>query len=217
MDTSVRGVTNSFLAKPDDYALRSIMLKFLFCPYTDWTGGAVKMNSAQPTDADRAELRVCLPQILAVMTEDVSIATYTASMLAGLEMYDCLDECRKDRATALALATALVVYVDHFEESVFYVRTRPRVISLLNQWLAPAEPLTALPSVGDLCEKLFGSAWCVIFLPSPYPGDPVGFLARIEAGFDLGDVIRRHRPTLSDGLCLATTDDIAMRLPHLAP
>jgi hypothetical protein len=79
---------------------------------------------------------------------------------------------------------------------------RPVVYGMLNAWLRPLEPYTAMPSAEELTRAMFGNAWCDLMLDA------------VRAG-GVGDLIRSQKPPFLPGLVIAQAEAPSMTLPEI--
>jgi hypothetical protein len=210
---SVVEITNEFVAQQDSWPQGRLM-RSLNCPYAHSLDGPVFSKRPVLNAGDRASLRISIPRILAVSIDDKNNTTFTASLLSALDCYDCLAVCREDTHTSFELARALLLYLARFEDYPMNVFARPRVISLLNNWLEPEKKWRRLPSALEVCQHLFGDAWCTLCLPETVLSAP-GDSDRRGNGLKVLNTVNRLRPTLSPGLCLAETAEPDLMLPTL--
>lgn len=144
--------------------------------------------------------------VVALYGDEDELAPETISILDGLSRNDRWRSCLQDEGRSYDLALALLLMSAESEGSnligKLYAMTAPGVVNMLNDWLAPASPLTAIPPAGELARAFFGDVWCEIAL--------------VEGGAEvIVPAIRLQRPPFKAGLLSIDMNVHAVPLPTL--
>jgi hypothetical protein len=208
--------TDAFLSTDPSIPGVPVELKALRCPYPT-AFGALWFDDSVVSDADRADLEVCLPRVLrAIAGSRRNLDTHSA-VLVGISQYASWSVFPSSEDDAYALAIATLFYVDDYGHGGMTTGkmdefSRPYVCALLNTWLRPARAWPDLPGVVTLLRHMFGDAWCDLSLSSRVR-DVVGG-HRGVAGNDAPDrLVDRQRPPFLPGLCRGHDEVIGMDLP----
>jgi hypothetical protein len=132
-------------------------------------------------------------------------------LLCGMERSQCWRVLTGTEEGAYLLATGLIGYVECYLESYkMDVATAPSICRILNTWLRPAVAWEQLPSIGVVCEHMFGSAWPALVLPDDQwgPAESAHADARLAVVLVLKD-----RPRFLPGLCPSQTAQTDVELP----
>lgn len=155
----------------------------------DWVSFSVYKSRA-PTELDDstiAYLRVRLLQVLieAHRSPERRVAVEDKlTLLASMEKHVCWRACLLTREGSYALAQFLidaVVFYTVFLQASILVKSStrvaltdisddamPRVLRILNEWIAPAAPWLGIPRSEQVGAGLFGVAWWSFNVPTTY-------------------------------------------------
>jgi hypothetical protein len=129
-------------------------------------------------------------------------------LLCGMERSHCWRSLIGSKDGAYLFAAGLIGYVEYYVQTYrMDIATAPRICLMLNEWLKPAVKWEQPPSIGTLCEHMFGSVWPTIVLPDDQ-WRPMG--ATYDAECVTTEFMMRDRPRFLPGLCLAQDQDRTM-------
>jgi hypothetical protein len=161
-------------------------------------------------DADSyADVQRYLPRMLAKVGDPMD----GAAILVGLYRNRCWQRCLDGLEGAYELANALLGFLAfsvHLPDVAGLATTD--VLGILNEWLAPAKPWTALPGDFDACRHMFSAPWCDMTLQADCDGvDTTTQDSKGSAWF----LVQTDMPPFLPGLCPAQEDVVAVDLPGL--
>jgi hypothetical protein len=138
-------------------------------------------------------------------------ANVLGQLLCGMERSQCWQRLIASEGGAYLLANGLLGYVEYYvEDFAIDVATEPSICRILNAWLKPDVQWVRPPSIGSLCEHMFGSTWAMLALPDDQ-WSPLG------GWYEDKDVastrMLQERPPFQPGLCRATEVQSGVELP----
>jgi hypothetical protein len=169
----------------------SAMWAILGCPYTRQSRQITYYEDKRAKPENIEDIKKYLPSLVYGQATHDKHVDDRASILIGLNRYQCWQQCLDTTTGAYALAKVILNY------AYLYSRRRPTgldyeaaadVINILNAWLKLAIPWTTMPSATEICTKLFGSAWINIREPNRD---------------QLGEIIYLEKPPFLPSICPA--------------
>jgi hypothetical protein len=182
------------------------LLMLLGCPYIRED----EETFYRPNEVD-ADARDYMPEVLVAALSVPTVAHQLSSLIAGISRIGAWSRCVESPEGAYALALALLCHIERCSDHPFECYIAPDVRLLLNQWLKPHPPWVQTPDVHELCEHLFGEAWCIFALPLSDDGHSYYVLGRDRM---LRSIVAQQRPPLLSGLCVSQEQSTALPLPR---
>jgi hypothetical protein len=206
--------TEKFLAHPGTSRPGSDFLDALCCP--DASAPMADWNSREIDPDTAAAIQDCLPRLLTkLLPAKTDLASNdVTSVLAGMIHHGCWRICLATTDDTYLLSGAVLCFLDYFwEDSPVDKVVASSVWALLNTWLKPQIPWKDMPSRTEVCQHMFGSAWCSIALPDACLNVHDGKTERSE--IIVSQIVLAERPPFLQGVCPSQAPLLVWDLPAL--
>jgi hypothetical protein len=186
----------------------------LECPYARVVGTSGEIVWPDRNSRNSREVKknlLALFSSVAGAAPEKRKSLYLGQILCGMERASCWRRLLVKEDSAYLLAVGLIGYVEDYVRTYqMDVAVAPHICLLLNAWLKPIVPWGQPPSIGVLCEHMFGDVWTSLVLPGDY-WEALG-ATYSDQGLAI-NLIFNDRPPFLPGLCPAQEVRLNVPLP----